>query len=155
MSPTMEIIVERRDAAQIIRFNRPEKKNALKSDMYAAVRAALIEGDANPAIAAHIFIGTNGTFTAGSDISEFAKRADGDIALGGDVQAFIRHLPHVTKPMIAAVDGLAVGIGTTLLFHSDLAYATETATFRTPFLDLGLVPEAGSSLIAPHLMGHA
>lgn len=151
----MEIIVEGRDAAQIIRFNRPEKKNALKSDMYAAVRAALIEGDANPAIAAHIFIGTNGTFTAGSDISEFAKRADGDIALGGDVQALIRHLPHVTKPMIAAVDGLAVGIGTTLLFHCDLAYATETATFRTPFLDLGLVPEAGSSLIAPHLMGHA
>ncbi|MEL6297288.1 MAG: crotonase/enoyl-CoA hydratase family protein [Pseudomonadota bacterium] len=152
---TAEITIARSGAAQVIRFNRPEKKNALRSEMYAAMRTALIEGDADPAIAAHIFIGCEGIFTAGSDISEFASRADGNTALSDHVQAFIRHLPHVDKPMIAAVDGLAVGIGTTLLFHCDLAYATPAATFRTPFLDLGLVPEAGSSLIAPRLMGHA
>lgn len=142
-------------AAQMIRFARPEKKNALKSVMYTAIREALVAGDQNPAIAAHVFIGSEGVFTAGNDIGEFAERAKGDTGLSGHVQDFIRHLPHVEKPMIAAVDGLAVGIGTTLLFHCDLVYATPNASFRTPFLNLGLVPEAGSSLIAPMSMGYA
>ncbi|MEM7778307.1 MAG: crotonase/enoyl-CoA hydratase family protein [Pseudomonadota bacterium] len=143
------------DRAQLIRFCRPDKKNALKSDMYTAMREALITGDVNPDISAHVFIGSDGVFTAGNDIGEFAARADGNAGLSDHVQSFIRHLPMVEKPMIAAVDGLAVGIGTTLLFHCDLVYASPTASFRTPFLNLGLVPEAGSSLIAPWTMGHA
>ena len=141
--------------AQVIRFARPEKKNALKSVMYTAIREALIAGDGDPAVTAHVFIGSGGVFTAGNDIGEFAERAGGDTGLSSHVQDFIRHLPKVEKPMIAAVDGLAVGIGTTLLFHCDLVYASPVASFRTPFLNLGLVPEAGSSLMAPMTMGYA
>jgi len=147
--------IARNGPAHIMRFSRPEKKNALKSFMYTAMREAILEADNDPCVAAHLFIGSHGVFTAGNDISEFAERAKGDAALSGHVQEFIRHLPHVKKPMVAAVDGLAVGIGTTLLLHCDLVYATPTASLRTPFVNLGLVPEAGSSLLAPMRMGHA
>ncbi|MGF1651294.1 MAG: crotonase/enoyl-CoA hydratase family protein [Hyphomicrobiaceae bacterium] len=147
--------ITRAGAAQIFRFERPEKKNALKSEMYTAIREALIAGDADPEVVAHMFIGSGGVFTAGNDINEFAKRAEGDTGLSSHVQAFIRHLPLVQKPMVAAVDGLAVGIGTTLLLHCDLVYATPSASLRTPFIDLALVPEAGSSLLAPLRLGHA
>jgi len=153
MTEGLEISIK--DGAHIVRFNRPEKKNALKSTMYTAIRESMDAADANDDVVAHVFIGTEGVFTAGNDISEFAQRAKGDAALSGHVQTFIRGLPNVRKPMIAAVDGLAVGIGTTLLLHCDLVYATPTASLRTPFANLGLVPEAGSSLLAPRLMGHA
>ena len=146
--------IEVRNGAHVIRFARPEKKNALKSYMYTAIRESLVAADENADVVAHVFIGSEGVFTAGNDIGEFAERATGDGELSSHVQDFIRHLPHVKKPMIAAVDGLAVGIGTTLLLHCDLVYATPTASLRTPFLNLGLVPEAGSSLIAPRLMGY-
>ncbi len=140
---------------QTIRFTRPEKKNALMSTMYVAMTEALNRGDASPDVAAHLFIGSGGVFTAGSDINEFIARAKGGSTLGDPVLNFIRGLPRIEKPVIAAVDGLAVGIGTTLLFHCDLVYATPAASLRTPFLDLGLVPEAGSSLLAPQRMGYA
>jgi enoyl-CoA hydratase/carnithine racemase len=100
-------------------------------------------------------MGSGGSFSAGSDVAEFAERARGRADLSGPILDFIRQLALVEKPLIAAVDGLAVGVGTTLLFHCDLVYATSNSTFRTPFLDLGLVPEAGSSLLAPQRMGHA
>lgn len=144
-----------RNSVQTIRFNRPEKKNALKSDMYAAMTEALSKGDASADVTSHLFIGSGGVFTSGNDIAEFLERSNGGSALGTPVIGFIRGLAEVKKPMIAAVDGLAVGIGTTLLFHCDLVYATPTASLRTPFLDLGLVPEAGSSLLAPLRMGYA
>lgn len=148
-----ELEITIRDGVQTIRFTRPEKKNALLSTMYAAMTEALAAGDALDEVAAHAFVGSGGIFSAGSDISEFLARANGGAALGGPVLQFIRTLPRVSKPMIAAVDGLAVGIGTTLLFHCDLVYASPAARFQTPFLDLGLLPEAGSSLLAPRLMG--
>ena len=144
-----------RDRVQTIRFNRPGKKNALKSDMYAAMTEALVNGDNSAEVTSHLFIGSGGVFTAGNDIAEFLERSKGGAALGMPVAGFIRGLATVKKPMIAAVDGLAVGIGTTLLFHCDLVYATPSASLRTPFLDLGLVPEAGSSLLAPLRMGYA
>jgi enoyl-CoA hydratase/carnithine racemase len=150
-----EIDIAVRDRTQIIRFNRPDKKNALKSDMYAAMTEALIRGDASPDVTSHLFIGPGGVFTAGHDIAEFLERSKGGSALGTPVLGFIKYLPQIKKPAIAAVDGLAVGIGTTLLFHCDLVYASPTASLRTPFLDLGLVPEAGSSLLAPIRMGYA
>ena len=149
----LEITV--RDRVQTIRFTRPDKKNALMSTMYAAMTKALLDGDASLDVSVHMFIGSGGVFSAGSDIKEFIARAKGGNALGGDVSKFIQTLPRVQKPMIAAVDGLAIGIGTTLLFHCDLVYATPAATLRTPFLDLGLVPEAGSSLLGPQRMGYA
>ena len=153
MTNDLEITI--RDRIQIIRFTRPDKKNALKSSMYAAITDALIAGDASPNVAAHVFMGSGGVFTAGNDIAEFIARAKGASSLSDDVLGFIRYLPQIRKPVIAAVDGLAVGVGTTMLLHCDLVYASPTASLRTPFLDLGLVPEAGSSLLAPIRMGYA
>ena len=149
-----DIAVSRDNGLQTIRFNRPAKKNALTADMYAAIVDALNGGDASPDVRAHLFAGSGGVFSAGNDISDFVARAKDGAALDGPVLDFIRLLPHVKKPMIAAVDGLAVGVGTTMLFHCDLVYATPQARFLTPFLDLGVVPEAGSSLLAPMRMGH-
>ncbi|MCB1510689.1 MAG: crotonase/enoyl-CoA hydratase family protein [Hyphomicrobiaceae bacterium] len=153
MSTGVEISVV--DAVQVIRFARPEKKNALTGATYTAITGALAAGDASHDVAAHLFVGSNGVFTAGNDIGDFLASATGAQGLSDPVLGFLRALPAVKKPMIAAVDGLAVGIGTTLMFHCDLVYATPAASFRTPFVDLGLVPEAGSSLLAPRVMGYA
>lgn len=143
------------DGAQTIRFARPEKKNAFVSASYTAMVEALRSGDASPDVAAHIFVGSEGVFTAGNDIGDFLASAQGTSGLSEPVLSFITCLPHVKKPMIAAVDGLAVGIGTTLMFHCDLVFATPSARFITPFVNLGCVPEAGSSLLGPRLMGYA
>ena len=141
---------------QTIRFARPDKKNAILSSMYAAMTEALQAGDASPDIRVNVFVGSGGVFSAGNDINDFL--AQSQQGSGGDVtpvQTFVRQLPRVQTPMIAAVDGLAVGVGATMLFHCDLVYATPSARIMTPFLDLGLVPEAGSSLLAPMRMGYA
>ncbi|KQT88052.1 crotonase/enoyl-CoA hydratase family protein [Aurantimonas sp. Leaf443] len=136
-----------------IAMERPQKKNALTREMYAAMTQALQRADADAAIRAVVFTGVPGAFSSGNDIGDFAA-----IAAGGDLPAevplFLHALAGAEKPLIAAVDGLAIGIGTTLLLHCDLAYASPASQFRTPFLDLGLVPEAASSLIAPRIMGH-
>jgi enoyl-CoA hydratase/carnithine racemase len=154
-----EIEIAAADGVQVIRFLRPEKKNAFTGPMYAAMSQALDAAETDDAIAAHVFSGSGGVFSAGNDINDFLRRAQAVAA--GDSQGvpapsldFIRRLPKVTKPMIAAVDGLAIGIGTTLLLHCDLVYATPAASLRTPFLDLGLIQEAGSSLTAPARLGY-
>lgn len=151
--PQIETSIE--GGLQTIRIVRPEKKNALTSAMYAAMVDALRNGDDDADVVAHLFTGANGVFSAGNDIGDFVDGARKGAGLDGPVIEFIRLLPRVHKPMIAAVDGLAVGIGTTLLFHCDLVYATPTARFSTPFLNLGVVPEAGSSLLAPQRLGYA
>jgi len=153
-----EIDISVSDGVQTIRIQRPEKKNALLGDMYVAMRDALVSGDADSKVRAHIITGSEGVFTAGNDIKDFmARSASGGTQSFGESPAlqFIGYLPRVKKPLIAAVDGLAVGVGVTMLFHCDLVYASPSASFTTPFLDLGLVPEAGSSLLAPQRMGHA
>lgn len=141
-------------AVQVLRFARPQKKNALDGAMYRALCDAIETGEADDAVAVHVLLGTAGVFTAGNDIGDFLKTALGTGNLGAEVLRFIHLLPTIEKPLIAGVDGIAVGIGTTLLFHCDLVFATQKSTFATPFLDLGLVPEAGSSLLAPRVMGH-
>ncbi len=149
--------VEARTEAGVstLRLVRPDKKNALLPAMYTALVGHMIAGEADPAVGAHVFLGSGGVFTAGNDIGDFAARAmSGGSVLEGPVLDFLRLLPRIEKPMIAAVEGLAIGIGTTLLMHCDLVYATPTARLQTPFLDLGLVPEAGSSLLGPQIMGH-
>ncbi|TBW34507.1 crotonase/enoyl-CoA hydratase family protein [Siculibacillus lacustris] len=146
--------VTRRGAVAEIRIDRPEKKNALTAPMYAAITAALIAGEADPAVAVHLLCGSPGAFSAGNDVEEFLGFAR-EGRLGDEVVAFLVALASLDKPLVCAVDGLAVGVGTTLLFHADLVYASDRSVFRTPFLDLGLVPEAASSLLAPRLMGHA
>ena len=158
--PSREIEITVTDEIQLIRFTRPEKKNAFTAGMYDAMSAALDRADKAPDIAVTVFIGSGSSFSAGNDIADFMRRTGGGPATAADgiptpSLNFIGRLPKVQKPMIAAVDGIAIGVGTTLLFHCDLVYATPTASLRTPFLDLGLVPEAGSSLTAPMRMGYA
>ncbi|WP_409560647.1 crotonase/enoyl-CoA hydratase family protein [Hyphomicrobium sp. MC8b] len=151
---TAEIAIWRDGPVQILRIARPEKKNALTGAMYGTLADAIEAGDADDTIAAHILTGSGGVFTAGNDIGDFLATARGTGGLDENVVRFIRLLPVVKKPLIAAVDGNAIGIGTTLLFHCDLVYAAPDATFATPFLDLGVVPEAASSLLMPARMGY-
>lgn len=149
-----DIQVSTADGVQTIRLARPAKKNALTEAMYGALADALTSGDADSAVRVHVIFGSAGVFSAGNDITDFLKAAaSGDAARQG--LRFIGALPRVRKPMIAGVDGPAVGVGTTMLFHFDLVYATPSATFATPFVDLGLVPEAASSLLMPSRMGYA
>ncbi len=151
---TQDIEIKVQDGVQVMRLLRADKKNALTGPMYDAMSAALDASETNDDIAAHVFIGSGGVFTAGNDINDFMRRSrDGsqDVAPS---QLFIQRLPKVTKPMIAAVDGLAVGIGVTLLLHCDVVYATPAASFRTPFVDLGLIQEAGSSVLGPARLGY-
>jgi len=152
MSEEIRIGVE--DGVQVIRLLRADKKNALLGAMYDAMSEALEAGEHNDGIGAHVFIGSGGVFTAGNDINDFMRRANDGSQEVAPSQLFIQRLPKVTKPMIAAVDGLAVGIGVTLLLHCDLVYATPGASFRTPFVDLGLIQEAGSSVLGPARIGY-
>lgn len=144
---------ERHEQVQTLRFNRPEKKNAITSAMYRALADGLREGDADPGIAVHMLAGTQGVFTAGNDLNDFL-----DMSRGGEFDPnafeFMKAIVTSQKPIVATIDGVAVGIGTTMLFHCDLVYASERAQFMTPFLNLGLVPEAASSLLAPACMGY-
>jgi enoyl-CoA hydratase/carnithine racemase len=156
---TQEIEIKAADGVQVIRFLRADKKNAFTGPMYAAMSQALEAAETDDTIAVHVFIGSGGVFSAGNDINDFLRRAQATAT--GDGRGiptpsldFIRRLPKVTKPMIAAVEGLAIGVGTTMLLHCDLVYATPAASLRTPFLDLGLIQEAGSSLTAPARLGY-
>jgi len=150
MSEDIAITLE--NGVQSLRFNRADKKNAITGPMYEALSAALDRGESDDAIGVHLFLGSGGSFSAGNDLKDFIAHAtSGQKGMPVPALEFVRRLPRVTKPMIAAVDGLAVGIGTTLLLHCDLVYASPGATLRTPFLDLALVPEAGSSLLAQRM----
>jgi enoyl-CoA hydratase/carnithine racemase len=152
LTVTEHILIERRGAVQIIRMNRPDKKNALTRAMYAAFSAALRAADADPEIRVNVVFGVPGAFSAGNDLADFMT-----VAMGGDggteVWDFLLSLAESRKPLVSGVDGIAVGIGTTLNLHCDLTFATPRTVFKTPFVDLGLVPEAGSSLLAPALLG--
>lgn len=150
------IVVEHQQAhpgVMVIRFNRPEKKNAITTAMYDRMTAALHEADNDPAVRAVAFLGTEGCFSAGNDMADFLTYAMGG---GGRPAAadFLHALATCEKPLVSGVDGLAIGIGTTIHLHCDMTIASDRSLFRTPFVDLALVPEAGSSLIAPRVMGH-
>lgn len=146
------ILVERDGPVQIIRMNRPEKKNAITRAMYAAMSNALSSGDADPEVRAHVFLGVPGSFSAGNDLADFMSMAIGGEG-GEEVWTFLLALAGAAKPMVSGVDGIAVGIGTTLNLHCDMTFATPRTMFHTPFTDLGLVPEAGSSLLVPAILG--
>ena len=152
MSAPVEISVI--EGIQTLRLTRPEKRNALTQDMYCKLSDALEMGEADDTIRVRVLLGSGGHFTGGSDIADFLVTAKGEQGAPREVLRFIEILPRMRKPVIAGVDGQAIGIGTTLLLHCDLVYATPRATFATPFLDLGLVPEAASSLLMPQVMGY-
>lgn len=147
------VIVERRGAVQVIRLNRPDKKNAFTRSMYAAMASAIDDMESEEDIRASVFFGCPGAFSAGNDMQDFLKIATGG-ENGGEVFEFLIALANAKKPVLSGVDGLAIGIGTTIHLHCDMTFATPDSLFRTPFTDLGLVPEAGSSLLVPRIMGH-
>lgn len=137
-----------------IRMNRPEKKNALTMAMYDAMAVAIeTAGEAN--VRALLIGGAPTVFCAGNDIGDFLQAAMSGGALGAPILRFLYALARSETPLVAAVQGNAVGVGTTMLMHCDHIVASTEARFSTPFVRLGLVPEAASSLIAPRLMGHA
>jgi enoyl-CoA hydratase/carnithine racemase len=152
MTEHIELI--RRDGVLAIRMNRPEKKNALTAAMYGAMAKALADADTDGSVGAVLFLGLPGVFSAGNDLKDFAAFAmKGN--LGEEVLAFLRALTIGEKPLVAAVDGVAVGVGTTMLLHCDHVLLSPQAKLQTPFVNLALVPEAASSLLAPRIMGHA
>ncbi|WP_208979167.1 crotonase/enoyl-CoA hydratase family protein [Stappia stellulata] len=151
----MMIEIHREAGVETLRLNRPAKKNALTGEMYTALAEALEQGNSDPEVRVHLICGVPGAFTSGNDIADFlAFAGDGNMA-DAPVVRFLRALAACDTPIVAAVDGLAIGVGTTMLFHCDMVFASPRALFKTPFIDLGLVPEAGASLLAPARMGHA
>lgn len=153
---TEHILIEDPEAAahvRVIRFNRPDKKNAITRAMYTAMTEALHAANAAITVHAVVFLGSPGCFSAGNDMGDFLAFAMGG-AMGTEVLEFLNALANFEKPLVSGVDGVAIGIGTTIHMHCDLTLASERSLFRTPFVDLALVPEAASSLIAPRLMGH-
>ena len=135
-----------------IEIARPEKKNALTQAMYSAMAEALTAANCDAGVRAVLITGQPGIFTSGNDIEDFMQRPP----QGSDtpVARFMQALLDCEKPVIAAVTGGAVGIGTTMLLHCDLVYVSDEARLAMPFVSLGLVPEYGSSLLLPALLGH-
>ena len=144
--------VKRRDEEGIIgiTLDRPDKKNALTAAMYRAITAALAEASARDDVACVLLTGEGGAFCAGNDIGDFLKPGGAEAAL-----AFVRAIGGFDKPIVAAVRGLAIGVGTTMLLHCDLVYAAPGTRFSVPFASIGIVPEAASSLLLPTRMGYA
>ena len=153
---TDHIKVALTDGILHVTLSRPEKKNALNNAMYLALGAALLRAKDEEAIRVVLLDAEGDAFTAGNDIADFAAVAAGTIERG-DMRssAFLQGLAYAQKPIVAAVQGLAVGIGVTMLMHCDLVYVAENAKLSTPFVNLALVPEAASSWLIPARIGHA
>ena len=152
MSDTELIKSERSDGILTLRINRPEKKNALNLAMYQALADGLTEADGDDTIRAILICGTDDCFTSGNDLADFL--AAPPTGPESPVMQFLTAVSEARKPLVAAVNGLAVGVGVTMLLHCDLVYAGNSATFQMPFVNLGLCPEAGSTLLLPRIMGH-
>ena len=150
------IIVSDEGAARVITLRRPDKKNAITQAMYRDMSNAIDTAQNNPNIRCMIITGGSGVFTAGNDVDDFLKEgtAEAGTPRASNAVKFLYSLAHNVKPIIASVDGVAIGIGTTMLFHCDYVLASTAATFATPFIQLGLVPEGASSLLMPRTMGY-
>lgn len=148
-----KVMIDREDGVLRVVMNRPEKKNALDREMYETITAALRSANADADTRAILLGATGGAFCAGNDLDDFryAVKSPRDFA----AFPFVKALVACRKPLVAAVDGDAVGLGATMLLHCDLVYAAPSARFRMPFVDLGFTPEAGSSLLAPMRFGLA
>ena len=142
---------ETHDRVARVQLARPEKKNAITAEMYVQMAEALAAADADRNVRAVLLHGTADCFTAGNDLSDFLQRPPG---AKSPSWRFFEVLPALSKPIVAAVGGPAIGIGTTLLLHCDLIYATPAARFQLPFVQLGIVPEFGSTYLLPLLAGY-
>lgn len=149
---TDTILSSQQNGIFTIRFNRPDKKHALTHAMYSALTTALETAEANPDIKVIVLTGSQGIFTAGNDMGEFLN--DPPTGLTSPVFRYLDTLSRLQKPIIMAVSGLAIGIGTTMLLHADMVYCDQSARFQLPFARLGLCPEAASSLLLPQLVGY-
>ena len=145
--------IERDGALLTLRMQRPDKKNALTRAMYAGMAEVLDQADCDGSVRAVLLTGGEHCFTSGNDVADFLQAPPS--GLNSEVFQFMRALFEFSKPVVAAVAGPAVGIGTTLLLHCDLVYVSRDAQLKMPFVNLGLCPEYGSSLILPRLLGHA
>lgn len=143
------VLIDRLDRVMRIRINREDKKNALTGAMYARMTDALDEAEDDWAIRVVLITGGPRIFTAGNDLNDFLNPNRDSSGPG----RFMNALPRFKKPLIAAVNGHAVGVGTTMLLHCDLVYIGRSAKLRMPFIDLGVVPECASSLLLPQLVG--
>jgi enoyl-CoA hydratase/carnithine racemase len=149
------VIISDDGPVRTLRMNRPEKKNALTMAMYDAMAGGIESAAQNPALRCLLIAGAPTAFCAGNDIGDFLRAAVTGGALGAPILRFLYALARREAPLVAAVQGHAVGVGTTMLMHCDHVVAASNARFSTPFVGLGLVPEAASSLLAPRLMGQA
>ena len=148
----MDVLISKENSILTITFNRPDKKNAITVAMYQTIADALKDAECDAGVRAILFTGKSEIFTAGNDLDDFLKNPPQSTK--SPVYQFIQNLSHATKPVIAAVSGLAVGIGTTLLLHCDFVYAADNAKFSMPFAKLGLCPEFASSLLLPLIAGY-
>src|SRR6266436_2826540 len=133
---------------------RPDKKNALSNAMYSAMSDGLERAEKDPAVRVVVFQGDGDSFTAGNDLADFSAQASGKDTGESQAFRFIGNLGTATRPLVAAVQGNAVGVGTTMLLHCDLVFLADTAKLMTPFVNLALVPEAASSWLLPERIGH-
>lgn len=147
------IHLEREQGLLTLRMDREDKKNALTRAMYGALADALDAADEDRSVRAVLITGSETCFTSGNDVADFIQAPPS--GLDSEVFRFMKALFDFSKPVVAAVSGPAVGIGTTLLLHCDLVYVARDAKLKMPFVNLGLCPEYGSSLILPRLLGHA
>jgi enoyl-CoA hydratase/carnithine racemase len=152
MSQSQHLIVTASDGVCEVRLNRPDKRNAITLEMYRALTGAIHAANIDDSVRVILFSGAGASFTAGNDLSDFLSGPP--IAEDHDAARFIRTLPAIRKVTMAAVQGSTVGIGVTLLLHCDLVVAARGARLSMPFVKLGLVPEAASSLLLPRLVGY-
>ena len=146
------VIAEVKDRILLLRINRPEKKNALTDAIYRALGDQIAAADADDNVRVLVLTGTGDSFSAGNDMVDFLNQKGAFETTGACY--FMRKLFDFRKPAIAAVNGLAIGIGTTLLLHCDYAYAAESATFSMPFVGIGIAPEFCSTFLLPVSLGH-
>jgi enoyl-CoA hydratase/carnithine racemase len=151
---TDHVRTEIADCVMTLTLQRPEKKNALTGAMYDALSDSLKEAEADASVRVVLFRSEGDSFTAGNDLSDFASQARGESAVDSPAHRFIE-TGNAGKPLVAAVQGNAVGVGTTMLLHCDLVYLADNARLITPFVNLALVPEAASSWLLPLRIGHA
>jgi enoyl-CoA hydratase/carnithine racemase len=152
---TDHIRIEHTDHILTLTFARPDKKNAITNAMYAALADAIIAAETDKAVRVIVLRGEGDMFTAGNDVAEFAMMATGAFKGERHVSRFLDAITRSTKPLVAAVQGRAVGIGTTMLLHCDFVLLAEDAQLSTPFVSLALVPEAASTLLMPARIGYA
>ncbi len=152
MSNTEQIQSELSEGIFTLRINRPDKKNALNPAMYQALADGLKQADRDDAARVILICGADDCFTSGNDLADFLTAPP--TGQNSPVMQFLLAVSEARKPIVAAVNGLAVGVGVTMLLHCELVYAGSSATFQMPFVNLGLCPEAGSTLLLPRIMGH-